>query len=132
MFSCIFKSFLMTNRPYFKSFQKQPPEVSLGKDVLKPCGKFTGEHRCRSAISIKLQRNFVEITLWHESSPVNLLHIFRTPFLKALCYFQFLKTTKYVNQILSAKAMRIMWWNDALLYSFTFFSTMLYASIRLL
>ena len=26
--------------------------------------------------------NFIEITLWHECSPINLLHIFRTPFPK--------------------------------------------------
>ena len=25
--------------------------------------------------------NFIEITLWHRCSPVNVLHIFRTPFL---------------------------------------------------
>ena len=31
-------------------------------------------------ISIKLLCNFIEITLRHEYSPVNLLHIFRTPF----------------------------------------------------
>ena len=30
------------------------PEVFLGKGVLKICSKFTGEHPCRSAISIKL------------------------------------------------------------------------------
>ena len=54
----------------------------LGKGVLKICSKFTGEHPCRSAISIKLQSNFIEITLWHGYSPVNSLHIFRTPFLK--------------------------------------------------
>ena len=29
-------------------------EVFLGKAVLKICRKFTGEHPCRSAISIKL------------------------------------------------------------------------------
>ena len=58
------------------------PEVFLGKGVLKICTKFTGEHPCRSAISIKLQSNFIEITLWHGRSPVNLLHIFRTLFLK--------------------------------------------------
>ena len=50
----------------------------LGKGVLKIWSKFTREHPCRSAISITC--NFIEITLWHESSPVNLLHIFRTPF----------------------------------------------------
>ena len=38
------------------------------------CSKFTGEHPCQS--------NFIEITLRHECSLVNLLHIFRTPFLK--------------------------------------------------
>ena len=30
----------------------------------------------------KLFCNFIEITLWHRCSPVNLLHIFRTPFSK--------------------------------------------------
>ena len=29
-----------------------------------------------------LQSNFIEITLWHGCSPVNFLHIFRTPFLR--------------------------------------------------
>ena len=33
--------------------------------------------------SIKLQNNFIEITLWHGCSPVNFLHIFRTPFPKS-------------------------------------------------
>ena len=32
-------------------------EVFLGKGVLKFCNKFTGEHPCRSVISIKLQSN---------------------------------------------------------------------------
>ena len=30
----------------------------------------------------KTERNFIEITIPHGCSPVNLLHIFRTPFLK--------------------------------------------------
>ena len=33
-------------------------------------------------IRLKLLRNFIEITLRHGCSPVNLLHIFRTPFTK--------------------------------------------------
>ena len=37
----------------------------LGKGVLKICSKFTGGHPCRSVISIKLLRNFIEITLRH-------------------------------------------------------------------
>ena len=57
------------------------PEVFLGKGVLKIYSKFTGEHPCRSAISIKLFCNFIEITFRHGCSPVNLQHIFRTPFL---------------------------------------------------
>ena len=56
------------------------PNVFLGKRGLKICSKFIGEHPCRSAISIKLQSNFIEIALWHGCSPINLLHIFRTPF----------------------------------------------------
>ena len=54
----------------------------LEEGFLKISRKFTGEHPCRSAISIKLQSNFIEIARMHGSSPVNLLHIFRTPLLK--------------------------------------------------
>ena len=54
----------------------------LGKGVLKICSKFTGEHPCRSVISIKFLCNFIETKLQHGCSLVNLLHIFRTPFLK--------------------------------------------------
>ena len=53
------------------------PEMFLRKDVLKICRKFTGEHPCWSVISIKLLCDFIETTLRHECSPVNLLHIFR-------------------------------------------------------
>ena len=52
------------------------------RGFLKICSKFTREHPHRSVISIKLQSNFIEITLRHRCSLVNLLHIFRTPFLK--------------------------------------------------
>ena len=54
----------------------------LGKGVLIICSKFTGEHPCQSVISVKLQSNFIEIAPRHGCSPVNLLHIFRTPFFK--------------------------------------------------
>ena len=52
------------------------PEVFLGKDVLKICSRFTGEHSCQSVIPIKLQSNFIEITLPYGCSPVNLRDIF--------------------------------------------------------
>ena len=54
----------------------------LQKGVLKICSEFTGENPCQSVISIKLLCNFIEITLRHRCSPVNLLRIFRTPFPK--------------------------------------------------
>ena len=64
-------------------FRSSPPEVFLGKGVLKICSKFTEEHPCRSAISKKLLCNFIEIAFRHSCSPVNLLHIFRTSFPKS-------------------------------------------------
>ena len=36
------------------SFRNSRPELFLEKGVLKICNKFTGEHPCESAISIKL------------------------------------------------------------------------------
>ena len=63
----------------FWSYRNSHPEVFLGKLVLKICSKFTGEHPCWSA---KLLCNFIEVALRHGCSPVNLLHIFRTCFLK--------------------------------------------------
>ena len=42
----------------------------------------TDEHPCRSVIFIMLLCNFIEITRRHGCSPVKLLLIFRTPFLK--------------------------------------------------
>ena len=63
-------------------FRSSRPEMFLKKGVLKICSKFTGEHPCRGAISAKLFCNFIEIALQHGCSPVNLLHVFRTPFLK--------------------------------------------------
>ena len=57
-----------------KHLQKQSFLDVLEKDVLKICSKFTGEHPCESAISIKLLCNFIEITLQDLRSPVNVLH----------------------------------------------------------
>ena len=61
-------------------YRSSSPKVFLRKGVLKICSEFTGEHPCRSVISIKLLCNFIEIALQHGCSPVNLLHIFRTSF----------------------------------------------------
>ena len=63
-------------------YRSSRPKVFLGKGALKTCSKLIGEHPRRSVISIKFQSNFIEITLRHGCSAVNLLHIFRTPFPK--------------------------------------------------
>ena len=55
---------------------------SLGKGVVKICSKFAVEHLCQTVISINLQSNFIDVTLRHGFSPVNLLHIFRITFYK--------------------------------------------------
>ena len=65
-----------------KHLKFSPPEVFLGKDILKYAAKFTGEHPCQSVISIKLVCSSIDMTLRHGCSRVNLLHIFRTPFYK--------------------------------------------------
>ena len=65
-----------------KTNRSSLPEMFCEKGVLKICNKFTGEHPCQIAISIKLLCNFIEIALWHGCSPVNLPHIFRITFLK--------------------------------------------------
>ena len=52
----------------------------LRKAVLKICSKYTGEHSCRSVISIQLSCNSIEIALQHGCSSVNFLHTFRTLF----------------------------------------------------
>ena len=44
--------------------KSSPPEVFLGKGVLRICSKFTGVDLCQSVISIKLQSNFN----WNSSS----------------------------------------------------------------
>ena len=67
------------------------PEVFLIKGVLKICSKFTGEHLSRRVISIKLQSNFIELTFRHGCSPVNLLHICRTPFSQNISWWLLLK-----------------------------------------
>ena len=61
---------------------KEPSRGVLRKRCPENMQQIKGEHPCRSVISIKLQSNFIEITLRHGCSPVNFLHNFRTPFLK--------------------------------------------------
>ena len=59
-------------------YRSSPPEAFLENGVLNICSKFTEEHSCRSAISEKLETNFIEITLPYRCCLVNLLHVFKT------------------------------------------------------
>ena len=69
----------------WEHFRSNPLGLFLRKGVLKICSKSTGEHPCRSVISMKLLCNFIEITFWHGYSPLDLLYIFRTHFYKNIC-----------------------------------------------
>ena len=80
--------------------RSSPSEIFLGKRVLKICSKFTGEHPCRSRISIKLHCNFTEIALQHGCSSVNLLYIFRTSFYKNTSGSFWIATRTAVSKIL--------------------------------
>ena len=79
----------------------------LGKGILKICSKFIGEHSRRSMISIKLLC-FIEITLRHGCSPVNLLHIFRTSFLKNASGWLLLILSKANWRILTIVSMSVV------------------------
>ena len=61
--------------------QKQPSRGVLRKSVLKKCSKFSGEHPCRSVISLKLfyvANDGYEKQLYYRSP--NMLAIFQTKF----------------------------------------------------
>ena len=74
----------------------------LGKRVLRIFSKFKAEQPCRSSISVKLFCNFIEITFRRGCSPVNLEHIFRSPFLKNTFGWLLLNYwfTEFINKIL--------------------------------
>ena len=85
---------LLVNQASFKSLTDQSklsvksrsshPEMFLGKCSKNMQQIYRWKNPCRSVVSMKLLCNFIETTFRHGCSPVNLLHIFRTPFLKNL------------------------------------------------
>ena len=106
--------------------RSSPPEVLLVKGVLKICIKITGEHPYRSVISINLICNFIEITLRHGCSPVNLLHIFRTHLTKNISGWLLLYLINYpVNNVRISLNVRFIL-NKNITSLFSFFSTNAY------
>ena len=82
------------------NIQKQPLGGVLKKSYSENMQQiYRKQHLCQSVISIKLQRNFIEITLCHGCFPVNLLHIFRIPFLKNTSGWLLLNIFFYGNNI---------------------------------
>ena len=67
--------------------QKQPSRGVISKNKcsvnMQQTYRRTPIPKC--VISIKLQSNYIEITLRYRCFPVNLLYIFRTPFIKSIC-----------------------------------------------
>ena len=67
---------------WWEPTQKQPSIGILGKSCSENMQQIYRKHPWGSVISIKLQSNFIEITLRRRYSPVKLLDIFRTSFYK--------------------------------------------------
>ena len=71
---CVYTSMSALVKWNVNTYRSNRSGVFLVKGILKIYSKFTGEHPCRSVISIKLT------SAW--SSPLTSLHIFRTLFSK--------------------------------------------------
>ena len=82
----------VTNSLIPTTFRSSGPQVFLRKGVLKICNKYTGEHPCRSVISIKLLCSFNEIPPRHGCNP---------PSSKFTAYFQ--NTFSYEHFWVAAK-----------------------------
>ena len=65
--------------------KRNASEVFLGKDVLKICSKFSGDHPRQSAITMKLQSSIIEIPLRHRCFP----GYFQNLFLRTLLEYCF-------------------------------------------
>ena len=63
-------------------FEKQPSRDALSRRCSENMQQIYGRTPIPKSDSNKLLCNFIELTLWHGCSPVNLLYIFRTTFTK--------------------------------------------------
>ena len=68
----------------FSAVQKQPPECSVNKGVLRNFAKFTGKHLCQcrffSKVAGRRPATLLKKRLWHSCFPVNFAKFLRTPF----------------------------------------------------
>ena len=102
----------MINRKVQKTlFRSSPPEVILRKcsENRQEIYRRTPVPKCDINKVAKLQSNLIEIALWHGWSPVNLMHIFRTPFLKNISGGMFLSfDTWYYIAICATLCVRLL------------------------
>ena len=109
---------------FFRNLQKQPPRGVLKKryseNIQQVYRRTPMPKENTHAISIKLFYNFIEIALRHGCSPVNLLHIFRTPFSRNNCgwllpylacqlFSRYRKTRKASITWKTKKALYLIW-----------------------
>ena len=104
--------------PLFKTnlliHRSSPPEVLLGKGVLKLCSKFTGEQPRRSAVSIKLAASeFKEI--W-ETFHVALCNL--TPWIcNKINLFIILIIKSFISKKEDKFDLQTAWWEIILMYA---------------
>ena len=82
----------------FSTNRSTLPEMFLGKGVLQICRKIYRR---------TFMLNFIEITLWHRCSPVNLLHIFRTRFPKNTSRWLLLDKVRELSKIGKVQKSRV-------------------------
>ena len=79
--------------------QKQPPEVFCKNTILKNIAIFAGKHLCWSLVFNKVEK-IVKMRLQHRCFSVNIVKFLRTPFLKNICKWLFLKIQFCWNTII--------------------------------
>ena len=88
------------------TFQKHPSRCVPIRRCSEDMQQIYRRTTYRSVILIKMICNFIEITLRHGCSPLNLLHIFRTPFYKNIYRGLLLNLCCYEEW----SANETMWW----------------------
>ena len=95
----------------FLMFRRTASEVFVYEGVMNICSKIAGDYPCGSVVSkIKLLGNSIEIIFPYGYFPVNLLHIFRTPFYKNTFERLLLYVTNWVHQTGAIQGVKRLPW----------------------
>ena len=119
---------LIRSRYLFEARRLKVPRTLIGIYINSNLQNLeTAEEATILKIYMLLQSNFIEITLWHGCSPVNLLHIFRAYFPKTTPGWPLLKSAVHKNFTNlqgnpSYRApLEVWWWKFKGAYFTTFF-----------